>query len=102
MLPVYQAPSLPEAELFRQRLQQLGIEAVIRNDHLQGALGELPANLLPEVCVIRDKDFEAARAQVAEIEHVASEPPGPERLCSACGETSPANFELCWKCRADL
>jgi predicted amidophosphoribosyltransferase len=36
--------------------------------------------------------FEAARQDDSEA----------SLLCAACGEESPANFELCWKCRKPL
>lgn len=102
MKTVYQAPSLPEAELVRQRLEEIGIPASLRNVHLQGALGELPANLLPEVCIHRDSDFVRARAEVAEMETARRAAAVPDTSCPHCGEVNPGNFELCWKCRRDI
>lgn len=102
MKTVYQAPSLPEAELVRQRLEEVGIPASLRNVHLQGALGELPANLLPEVCIHREADFTRARAEIAEMERARRAADGPEVECRHCHEQNPSNFDLCWKCRRDL
>lgn len=102
MTPVYLARNLGEAELFKQRLLNKGIEAVVRHQHLQGAIGELPANLLPEVCVVHDEDFEAARGQVALMEAAMKAPVGPEKRCGHCGEENPGSFELCWSCGSEL
>ncbi len=102
MIPVFQALTLPEAEMCRQRLAEDGIEATIRNVHLQGAIGELPANLLPEVCVLQTSDFDAAREIVRLMEAARVAPDQAEKSCPACGELNPGNFELCWKCRAEL
>src|SRR5690606_28394650 len=101
MFSVYLAGSLPEAHLMVERLRQCGIEAVIRNRELQGALGELPMTLLPDVCVLREADQENARLQIAAVVN-NYDPSSPEIACGACGELNPSNFELCWKCRADL
>jgi hypothetical protein len=102
MTPIFLAGSLPEAELLVARLHQNGIEAMVKNRELQGALGELPLTLLPEVYVLNDADYEAARRHVEDVEQSRLKMDGPEQTCPACGETSPANFELCWKCRSDL
>lgn len=102
MFPVFQAPSLAEAELYRQRLEDEGIACTLRNTHLQGALGELPANLLPEVCVLAEEDYETARALISGMEEQRKRPSGPDQVCSVCAEASPSNFEVCWKCRAEL
>lgn len=102
MKTVFQALTLPEAELVRQRLEEIGIPASLRNVHLQGALGELPANLLPEVCVHRDSDIERARSEVAVMENARRAPGTPEQECQHCREKSPGNFEICWNCRRDF
>ncbi len=99
---VYLAQNLPEAELLWHRLLDKGIEAVVRNEHLQGVLGEMPLTCQPEVCVLNESDIAAARATVAEMEARRRAPDGEEVLCERCGEMNPHNFEVCWKCRAEL
>jgi hypothetical protein len=74
---------------------------LIRNRDLQGALGELPLTLLPEVYVLDDADYEVARDHIEELES-QSDAISRELVCKSCGETNPGNFELCWKCRAEL
>jgi len=38
------------------------------------------------------KDFERTDSELEELEH------GAEWVCSACGETNPRGFQICWKC----
>ncbi|HEX2878409.1 MAG TPA: DUF2007 domain-containing protein [Polyangiaceae bacterium] len=102
MYRVYLAQNLPEAELLWHRLLDKGIEAVVRNEHLQGVLGEMPLTCQPEVCVLLESDIPAARATAEAMEAARRAPDGEEVLCDRCGELSPHNFELCWKCRAEL
>jgi hypothetical protein len=102
MTPVFLAGSLVEADLMVERLKQNGIAALVRNRELQGALGELPMSLLPEVWVQNDSDYDAACGVLAEGEASGQDAKGPEITCASCGEKSPGNFELCWKCRKDL
>jgi hypothetical protein len=99
--PLYSALDATDAQLLGDRLESAGIEFVIRNLHLQGAVGELPASIRPEVCIVRPRDMARAEEVKAEFERNRRDPlVGPERRCLACGEMSPPNFELCWSCRA--
>lgn len=103
MLVVYQAQNLTDAQFLVDRLQSHGIPTFVRNEAFQGALGELPLTLRPEVCVLVDSDFERAVELARQHdEAMRSSVVTAERTCAACGETSPANFELCWKCGAPL
>jgi hypothetical protein len=102
MFPVYRAKDLIEAELLLQRLRDRGIPSAMQNGSLLGLLGELPLSVPPTVCVLEERDQSAARLCVREMEAALRAPELPERECPSCGETSPGNFEECWKCRADL
>jgi hypothetical protein len=99
---VYLAQNLPDAELVWHRLLDKGIEAVVRNEHLQGVLGEMPLTCRPEVCVLNERDIAEACATVATMEANRRAPDGEEVLCERCGEMNPHNFEVCWKCRVEL
>jgi hypothetical protein len=99
MRDVYQAGSLHEAQMLVDRLAEVGIRTFVRNEHLQGALGELPVSLHPVVCVVDDQQWSMAREVVIAFERARRADPGPDRVCDACGETSPGNFQVCWKCR---
>ena len=100
MRDLYEASSLHEAQLLVDRLAECGIKTTIRNEHLQGALGEMPLTARPVVSVVRDADWERAREEVGHFESANRQPDGPERRCDSCGELSPSNFQLCWSCRA--
>ena len=102
MRDVYHANSLHEAQLVVDRLSELGIGTYVRNQHLQGALGELPLSLPPIVCVIDDGDYFRARDVAWDFEEANRQDPGPDRTCASCGESSPGNFQVCWKCRVEF
>ena len=100
MIPLYSAQDLVDAQLLVDKLRDFGVEATIRNGDLQGAIGELPWSVRPEVCLLDPADVPWAVAIKKEYEQARSQPvTGKERVCSACGELSPPNFEVCWKCR---
>lgn len=102
MRTIFVADNLIEAQLLRQRLLSEGFDVVVRNAHLQGALGELPLSCRPEVCVVRDEDYAGARAVVDDVETRRRAPEGPECKCGHCGEMNPQGFELCWRCRSSI
>jgi hypothetical protein len=102
MREIFQAASLYEAQLLVSQLEERGIRTHVRNVDLQGALGELPMTLRPVVCVVSDRDWADAVMVASEFEEAQRRDPGPPLTCGACGEESPGNFQVCWKCRTDL
>lgn len=100
MIPLYSAQDLVDAQMLVDQLNENGIEATVRNSELQGAIGELPWSLRPEVCILDASDLPRAVTVKEEYERLRAKPiVGEERTCPACGESSPPNFEVCWKCR---
>jgi hypothetical protein len=72
-----------------------GIRAVVKNELLSSAMGELPpAECQAELWV--ENESEAGRAE--EILH-SKKPPGPDWDCG-CGERLGAQFTQCWRCGA--
>lgn len=70
-----------------------GIRAVVKNEILSSAMGELPpAECQAELWVLDEKD--AARAEA--LLRPRNEP-GPDWVCS-CGEALGAQFTQCWRC----
>ncbi|MBC7992320.1 MAG: DUF2007 domain-containing protein [Rhizobacter sp.] len=63
MKTLYQAASAVEAHMLRDLLKREGIVAHILGEHLQGALGELPAAGLIRL-VVEEPDFDRARVLV--------------------------------------
>jgi hypothetical protein len=98
MIPVYRARHLAEAQLLVEHLERQGIETYIRNQDLLGT--ELSTVVLPEVCVLEERDFERARTISLEYESLLREEViGEDRPCPRCRAENPPNFETCWSCR---
>ena len=53
----------------------------------------------PQVWLERELDRERAEIVLRDIESAARQ---GEVACTACGEDSPANFDLCWNCGQGL
>ena len=93
MKRVYSSYSLAAVHHARNLLASAGIRAVVKNEYLSSAMGELPpAECQPQLWVLDDAD--AARAEALLLQ---KEPEGPEWTC-ACGETLGAQFTACWRC----
>jgi len=101
--PLCTTSTLYEAQLILDLLSESLIRAEIRNENLVGLAGLLPeAATLPTIWVEHESNWERARAIVDEFEARRFEKLPPDITCAVCGETNPGNFELCWKCRAEL
>jgi hypothetical protein len=97
MFRLYTAANLPEAYLLLHRLLQAGIDARVLNEHAQGGLGEIPfTHAYPEVWVMVPEDAVRARQILQEFERRAAS--SATVRCGECGETNPADFEICWRC----
>jgi hypothetical protein len=100
---VYSAENLYEAHLVLDLLEEAGIAARLFNEHLIGAMGELPfLESSPRIWLLDEADLRAARVLVDGYEARRKVPIRGTRRCPACSEESPDNFELCWSCRAPL
>lgn len=101
MIRVYTARQRYDAYLVADRLNQAGIKAHVFNEHASSIVGDVPADVAqPQVWIERERDRELAQVVLREIESAGSGK--VDVLCAGCGETSPANFDLCWKCGAAL
>jgi hypothetical protein len=101
MQRVYIASDLPMAQLLVDRLAQHGLPARILNTHASTLAGELPALLTcPEVWVDDASDSVAARQVIETMELTVSS--DALKPCPECGEQSPVEFEICWRCEAEL
>ncbi|MBI3775440.1 MAG: DUF2007 domain-containing protein [Gammaproteobacteria bacterium] len=101
MKRVYTSANLAEATLLRHALEQAGIPTHVLNTHAAGALGEIPmADAGPQLWIAQLHQETQARALIAEF--LRKKPDAAERVCTACGETNPGEFDSCWNCRAWL
>ncbi|RFP76951.1 DUF2007 domain-containing protein [Hydrogenophaga borbori] len=67
MKTLYQAANAVEAHMLADYLKQEGLHAQVLGEHLQGAVGELPAAGLVRL-VIDDEQYEAGREAIARWE----------------------------------
>jgi hypothetical protein len=101
MVRFYIARARYDAFLVADRLNQAGIRAHVFNQHAQSIVGDVPPDVAqPQVWLERDADRERAQILLDRIESEARN--AGDVRCSACGEVSPANFDLCWNCGAGL
>ncbi|HET7668861.1 MAG TPA: DUF2007 domain-containing protein [Burkholderiales bacterium] len=95
MKRVFSSYSLAAVHHARNLLESAGIRAVVKNEYLSSAMGELPpAECQPQLWVLQDAD--AARAEAL----LQGEAAGPDWTC-ACGERLGGQFTRCWSCGAD-
>lgn len=101
MIRIYVARQRFDAYLVADRLNQAGIRAHVFNEHMSSIVGDVPPDVAqPQVWLADDDDAPRARALLAEMEHDARRT--TPRWCSACGESSPGSFDLCWNCGKPL
>ncbi len=81
MKTLYQAANAVEAHMLVDYLKQEGLSAQVLGEHLQGAVGELPAAGLVRL-VIDDAQYEAAREAIArwEAAQPADAPAAPREM----------------------
>ena len=90
-----------DAYLLLHRLRQEGIAAHVFNEHMQSIVGDVPPEVAqPQVWLERPRDRMRAEAVLAALQSERRQ--SGSRSCAACGEDNPANFELCWRCGANL
>jgi hypothetical protein len=81
----------------RNVLEAQGIRAVVKNERLASAMGELPpAECQAEVWVLDEAEAQHAERLLREGAQ-ASGPPWP---CAGCGERIEPQFTQCWRCGA--
>jgi Putative prokaryotic signal transducing protein len=101
MKKVYSASTLMEAHLVRDLLGHAGIDATVLNENLQSIVGEIPVNYAgPEVWILNQDQLKRSLEVVRRMQG----PVGVQAaiFCPECHEANPQNFELCWKCLAEL
>ena len=96
MRKVFSSHNLVEVHHLKNLLGMEGIRAVVRNEFLSSAMGELPpAECQAEVWLLNESDLSRAE-QVLHSENRG----GPDWTC-ACGEVCEAQFTQCWRCGAN-
>jgi hypothetical protein len=99
MKRVYSASDLIDAQLLADSLADARIDTHLLNANAIGAQGDLPfVNTWPEVWIADERDD--ARAAAIVQAHATRPLVRGQTHCASCGEDSPANFGLCWRCGA--
>jgi len=84
---------------FKSILDEAEIACFIRNETTAQLTNIFIGPLQPTLCLVEDADFDQASALLRphQTEGISS---SEEWLCTACKESNPASFEVCWKCQA--
>jgi hypothetical protein len=100
MKRIYSSHDLIGVHHARNLLEAAGIRAVVRNDLLSSAMGELPpVECQAEVWVLDDVQAEHAERILREGRLPQAQETENWR-CAGCGETLEAQFTQCWRCGA--
>ncbi|HFE38594.1 MAG TPA: DUF2007 domain-containing protein [Gammaproteobacteria bacterium] len=102
MKRVYSASNLFSAQIIKDYLQALGIDAFVQGELLMGAIGEIPADTYPSVWISNDEDYEVAKEQIKlyETQNTKDQVYRNVWKCISCDELMEAQFTQCWKCGA--
>jgi len=93
---VFSSHNLAAVHHARNLLDAEDIPAVVKNEVLSSAMGELPpAECQAEVWVLNDADLLKAEEVL-----LRKNQSGPNWTCGECGEVSEAQFTQCWRCGA--
>ena len=103
-LEVYSAVDVPEAHLVHAVLKEAGIEARIVGEHLQNAVGDLPAVSIAPRIWVHAQNFERAREVIKAWQKECRESRSATASkwdCTHCGETNEPAFDFCWNCQGE-
>ncbi len=98
----YSAANAQEAHFIKNMLSEAGIDARVVGDHLQNAVGDLPAMAISPRVWVRSNDFDRARQLISD-QHSRKLSPNTTITawaCGECGEPNEPTFEICWNCQA--
>jgi hypothetical protein len=99
---VYSAANAQEAHFIKTALEEAGVEAHVVGDHLQNAVGDLPAVAIAPRVWVNAENFDRARTIIADTQarHQPGATPASQWKCAGCSETNEPSFEICWNCQA--
>ncbi len=98
MKRVYSSHDFVIVGFLKDILETHNIRCFIKNEHLTGAVGELPPiECWPELWLAEDSDFPMAQGLI-DSALVSSKSRNASWLCPGCGELIEGQFTVCWKC----
>jgi hypothetical protein len=91
---IYSSHNLAAVHHAKNLLETEGIRAIVKNEFLASAMGDLPpAECQAEVWLLDDGDFWRAEKVL-----FGARDGGEPWDCAACGETAEPQFTHCWRC----
>lgn len=102
MKRVWSGATLPDTTHLKNLLEQAGIDCMIKNRHLGGALGDLPLfDCSPELWVLDDAHEARAAALLRDnVRPARRDPFALPWRCARCSADNEAQFAACWRCGA--
>lgn len=98
MKRIFSSHDLISVHHARNLLEAAGIAAVVRNELLSSAMGELPpAECQAELWVLDDGETERAE-QILREGRLPQAAEGASWRCTRCGEMLEGQFTQCWRC----
>jgi len=104
MFRIFSAPHAGTVYIAKQALENHGIEAIVQNDNLSQASGDIaPISTWVELWIVD----ESRLPEASEILKQAFDNRGTDEeslggwRCESCGEKLPPSFDVCWKCGED-
>ena len=99
---VYSAADIHEAHFIKTALEEAGIEARVVGNHLQNAVGELPAVAIAPRIWVNAENFDEARKVISDYQarRQSCVSPTTEWKCAECGEPNEPSFDMCWNCQS--
>lgn len=98
MKQVFVSQHLFEVEMRKERLEQAGIQCMIKNQRSSGLAGEIPfTEVFPELWVVQDEEYDRAR-RLLDDGLVALPSNLAGWICQRCDERHESQFTTCWKC----
>lgn len=95
---IFTHENIAQVGLVQSYLAEHNIASQMRNQHASSVMGEVAFFSVWPECWVADADAAAALAILQTLE--ATPTNTQEWSCAECGETSPANFAVCWNCQA--
>jgi hypothetical protein len=93
---IYSSLNLAAVHHAKNVLEAEGISAVVKNEMLSSAMGELP----PAECQVELWVLPQHAERAAGILRFERWTEGAPWACTACGESSEPQFTQCWRCGA--
>ncbi|MFQ5902314.1 MAG: DUF2007 domain-containing protein [Candidatus Binatia bacterium] len=98
MNKIYSAQDILMLGHLKNVLEARGIECVVKNMYLTGAVGEIPPiECWPELWVVDDARYAEAQAVVEKALSPLGSIKKPWK-CAKCGEEIEGQFTECWSC----